>query len=80
MIKLYTSEITSCIGCPNVTNDQNITRYLCRKGFRLSDDRYQERFLFWMMEDEDKQPIPEWCPLLTLTEIDEISEDEMTLT
>ena len=76
MKKLYVAEITSCLGCPNSTMDQNITRYLCRKGFRFSDGRYQQRFLFWTMGEEEKQPIPEWCPLETIVEI---TEEEIML-
>lgn len=60
IMKIFTREIYNCISCPNVTSDQNITRFLCR---------CTNTFICWMGKDEDDAPIPKNCPLPDPVEI-----------
>jgi hypothetical protein len=53
-VKEFERIIEHCTCCPNVGTDQNITRWMCR---------INNKMVCWMGDEEDIQPIPDWCPL-----------------
>jgi hypothetical protein len=60
-MKIYTKEVNHCTQCPACGDDINVTRWLCY--------RMNHKFIMWMGEHEDTEPIPDWCPLPTKEEI-----------
>lgn len=54
-MKQYTQKVEHCTQCPNVCADINVTRWQC--GLK------NRKFICWMDEGEDTEPIPDWCEL-----------------
>ena len=54
-----TIKIERCTSCPFVDYDENITFHKCNK---MGGQK-----LFATSENEDNEPIPDWCPLPQIT-------------
>ena len=76
MTRLYTRKIDNCLGCPNCTSDQNITRFECR---------ILRKMICWQgSETEEKiekeNIILDGCRLPILVEPEPEDEEEVELT
>lgn len=55
-VRRFQRDLTSCMFCPEIIADENVTRWLCGK---------TRAFICWMSDEreENKAPIPDNCPL-----------------